>query len=99
MATETLLVDPRPLHLPPTRLHGADPLTLLRQTARYGSTIVGMPRLMVYRAADGALVIADGVTRATRTAQQLPGTRIEVEVIGTLAKPCGQLPRIEDTLR
>ncbi len=44
-----------------------------------------MPRLFVFRASDGALVIYDGVTRATRVAKLLPGQTVSVEVIG---RPC-----------
>lgn len=61
-------VDPRNLHLPASRVSGADPTKLQRQIARYGASMNGMPVLEVYRGTDGALLIYDGVTRATRIA-------------------------------
>jgi hypothetical protein len=38
-------VDPRILHLPTTRLAGADPVKLQRQIARHGTSTAGMPTL------------------------------------------------------
>lgn len=75
-------VDPRTLRLPSSRRHGADPAKLARQIARHGRSVQGMPAPWVYRAADGELVLSDGVTRATRVAKLLPGTLIQVEVVG-----------------
>jgi hypothetical protein len=89
-----LEVDPSTLHLPPSRASGADPVKLQRQLALYGTAIDGMPPLWVYRGSDGALMIYDGVTRATRVALLLPGTRVRVEVIGDLTAPCGHLPTV-----
>ena len=66
--SESLEVDPRTLHLPPSRASGADPVKLQRQIAVYGTSVDGMPALWVYRGSDGALMIYDGVTRATRVA-------------------------------
>ena len=93
---EYLEVDPRTLHLPPSRASGAYPLKLARQIAQYGSSIQGMPMLWVYRGTDGALMLYDGVTRASRVAKLLPGTLIRVEIVGDLPAPCGQLPTIGD---
>jgi hypothetical protein len=45
-----------------------------------------MPRLWVYEAADGVLVIYNGVTRATRIARLSPGTTVPVEVVGKLRR-------------
>ena len=87
-------VDPRTLHLPPSRASGADPVKLQRQIALYGTSVDGMPPLWVYRGSDGALMIYDGVTRATRVAMLLLGTRVRVEVIGDLTAPCGHLPTV-----
>ena len=95
---EYLEVDPRTLHLPPSRSSGADPVKLQRQTATYGNSVYGMPALWVYRGSDGALMIYDGVTRATRVVTLLPGTRVRVEVIGILAAPCGHLPTVGEQL-
>jgi hypothetical protein len=91
-------VDPRTLRLPPSRLSGADPVKLHRQMARFGSTTTGMPRIEVYEGSDGALMIANGVTRATRVARLLPGTPVTVEVIGKYRKPVGQFPALGDAL-
>ena len=95
---EFLDVDLCILHLPPSRASGADPVKPMRQTAMYGASIQGMPPPWVYRGMDGALMIFDGVTRATRVAQHIPGTLIRVEVVGDLSVPCGHLPTIEDCL-
>jgi hypothetical protein len=98
MATQVLDVDPRTLHVPPSRLSGADPYKLQRQIAQFGSSKVGMPALWVYRGSDGQLQLYNGVTRATRIAKLSPGTLIQVEVVGDLAAPVGHLPTIGDLL-
>lgn len=98
MPTELLDVDPRTLHLPPSRASGADPVKLHRQIARHGKTMAGMPRLIVFRAADGALVIYDGVTRATRIAKLLPGQTVLIDVIGDLPSPGLHYPTAGDQL-
>lgn len=95
---ERLDVDPRTLHLPASRLTGADPVKLHDQTIRFGSRVAGMPPVLVYRGSDGALMIYDGVTRTARVAKLLPGRLIRVEVIRTLSKPFGQLPTVASTL-
>jgi hypothetical protein len=95
---DLLDVDPSLLRLPPSRSGGADPLKLQRQIARYGKSTAGMPRLVVYRATDGELVIYDGVTRATRVAKLLPGHWVAVEVIGDLPVPGGNMPTVKDRL-
>ena len=89
-----LEVDPRTLHLPPSPASGAVPVKLQRQIALYGTSVDGMLALWVYRGSDGALMIYDGVTRATRVAMLLPGARVRVEVIGDLSAPCGHLPTV-----
>jgi hypothetical protein len=97
MATREFLdVDPRVLHLPTSRLSGADPVKLQDQIIQFGVSTAGMPPLQVYRGSDGELMIYDGVTRATRTAQVLPGTTVSVEVMRTLARPVGHLLRVGD---
>jgi hypothetical protein len=99
MATREFLdVDPRSLHLPPSRLSGADPVKIHDQMVRFGSEVSGMPALLAYRGSDGAIMIYDGVTRATRVARLLPGATVRVEVMRTLAHHVGQLPTIGDTL-
>ena|SRR5437762_1810731 len=95
---EYLDVDPSTLHLPPSRDSGADPWKLQRQIARHGKSTSGMPRLIVYRASDGKLVVYDGVTRATRVAKLLPGQAVPVEVAGDLASPGAALPTVKERL-
>lgn len=92
-------VDPRTLHLPTSRLSGADPLKLHRQIARFGTSIVGMPPIEVYRGTDGELMIFDGVTRATRVAKLLPGQLVRVEVIDDLPTAVGHVPIVGDTVK
>ena len=91
-------IDPQTLRLPPSRMGGADPGKLQRQIAAHGRSASGMPRLFVFRASDGELVIYDGVTRATRIAKLLPGVTVEVEVIGSLASPGSWLPTVGDRM-
>ena len=91
-------VDPAELRVPPSRAEGADPEKLSRQIYLFGRSTEGMPLPWVYEGADGALVLYNGVTRATRIAKLAPGTRIQVEVLGTLPQACASLPRIGDLL-
>jgi len=95
---EFLDVDPCVLHLPPTRLNGADPTKLHRQIARHGQSLQGMPPVLVYRGSDGALMITDGVTRATRAAKLCPGVPVPVEVLGDLPRAFGSLPTVKEKL-
>lgn len=90
-------VDPRDLR-PPRARPQADPLKLQRQIARFGSSSAGMPPLEVYEGLDGALVIYNGMTRATRIAKLAPGALVRVEVIGRLKKAYGSDPTIGETL-
>jgi hypothetical protein len=78
--------------------YGADPGKLQRQIARFGRSTAGMPAPWVYRGSDGALVISNGVTRATRVAKLLPGALMRVEVIGDLKTPVGHYPTVGDRL-
>ena len=91
-------VDPRDLRVPPSRRQGVDPTKLARQIALFGRSAHGMPPPWVYEAADGVLVLYNGVTRATRIAKLAPGTLIRVEVVGKLPKACGSEPTIGDLL-
>ncbi len=91
-------VDPRTLHLPTTRLSGADPMKLNRQIAKFGYNTTGMPPLLARRGADGLLQILDGVTRATRVAKLLPGQAVRVEIVADVSKRVGQYPTIGDQL-
>ena len=90
-------VDPRELRVPPSR-PGADPAKLQQPIARYGASAVGMPPLVVYEASDGALVVYNGVTRATRIAKLAPGTLVRVEVYGRLRRAFESEPTIGDVL-
>lgn len=74
-------MDPRALHLPPSRASGADPIKLTRQLSKHGLSTAGMPRLVVSPDGSGRLQILDGATRATRVAKWLPGQTVPVEVI------------------
>jgi hypothetical protein len=98
MPRQFLDVDPRTLHVPPSRSTGADPYKLQRQIAQFGASTSGMPAPWVYRGSDGELQLYNGVTRATRIATLSPGTLIRVEVVGDLAAPVGNLPTIGDLL-
>jgi hypothetical protein len=57
-----------------------------------------MPAPWVYRGSAGALVIFNGVTRATRVAKLLPGVILRVEVIGDLKIPVGHYPTVGERL-
>ena len=98
MARQFLDVDPRTLHVPPSRLSGADPFKLQRQIASFVASTDGMPAPWLYRGSDGDFQLYNGVTRATRIAKLAPGTLIRVEVVGNLAAPVGHLPTIGDLL-
>lgn len=63
---EYLDVDPRALHLPPSRASGADPIKLTRQLSKHGLSTAGMPRLVVSRNDSGRLQILDGATRVAK---------------------------------
>jgi len=92
-------VDPRLLRVPSSRFGGADPYKLARQIAQHGSSIQGMPPIVVIRGKDGELQIFNGVTRATRIAKLLPGQTVPVEIIDDLPRAdFSQFPRIGDLL-
>ena len=76
-----IFVDPAELHVPPTRMQGADPAKLQRQIAKHGKSLAGMPPLQVIQGKDGRLQINNGVTRATRAAKLCPGQLVPVEII------------------
>src|SRR5262245_13648503 len=88
----------RELQVPPSRASGAHPKNLHRQIARCGAAVAGVPILEVSRGTDGELMINDGVTRATRVAKLLPGTKVVVEIIDDLPIQVGYLPKIESLL-
>jgi hypothetical protein len=98
MAANFRDVDPRDLRVPPSRGQGADPFKLARQISLFGASAIGMPPPWVYEGSDGALVLYNGVTRATRIAKLAPGTLIRVEVIGNLPKALAGEPKIGDLL-
>jgi hypothetical protein len=68
------------------------------QIVRFGRSTSGMPALKVYRGDDEELMIADGVTRATRVATLLPGATVRVEVLDDLPTPFSHLPTVKDRL-
>jgi hypothetical protein len=98
MAADLRDVDPAELRLPLSRSSGADPGKLQRQIAKHGKSTDGMPPLVAYEGSDGVLELYDGVTRATRVAKLLPGTTVQVEVIGRLKRPKAQNRRVGDAL-
>ena len=53
--------------------------------------------LWVYEAADGVLVVYNGVTRATRITRPAPGTTVRVEVVGKLRRAYSGEPKIGDS--
>jgi hypothetical protein len=92
-------VDPRTLHLPSTRLAGADPLKLTRQFSKHGLSTAGMPPPWVHRDGNGRLKLVDGVTRATRVAKYLPGQLIRVVVTADVPNAdYSSLPTVGGTL-
>ncbi|MHB1424029.1 MAG: hypothetical protein ACYC3I_12705 [Gemmataceae bacterium] len=91
-------VDPRILRLPSTRRSGADALKLQRRIARFGTSIAGMPPVLVSRGSDGEMIINDGVTRATRVAKLLSGVLVRVEEIDDLPIPVGTDASVGDLL-
>ncbi|HJT31989.1 MAG TPA: hypothetical protein VJ783_08030 [Pirellulales bacterium] len=96
---EFIDVDPRELHLPPSRAQGADPGKLARQISRYGDSLDGMPPLELVRGKDGHLRINDGVTRATRAAKLKPGALVPAEVIDNLPNlDVTRMPKVKDVL-
>ena len=98
MPSDIREVDPAELRLPSSRSSGADAYKLQRQIAKYGNSISGMPQLLAYEGSDGVLELIDGVTRATRVAKLLPGTKVEVEILGRLRKPKAGNRRIGDAI-
>jgi hypothetical protein len=98
MAADFRDIDPAELRLPSSRRSGADPYKLQRQIVKHGTTIIGMPPLLVYEGSDGILELVDGVTRATRIAKLLPGTKVRVEVLGKLRQPKAQNRSIGEAL-
>ena len=98
MAADFRGVDPADLRLPSSRSSGADPGKLQRQIAKHGTSTAGMPPLTAYEGSDGVLELYDGVTRATRVAKLLPGTKVRVEVVGKLKRPKANSRRVGDAL-
>lgn len=98
MAANLRDVDPADLRLPSSRTSGADPVKLQQQIAKHGTSTAGMPPLVAYEGSDGVLELFDGVTRATRVAKLLPGTTVQVEVIGKLKQPKSGSRRVGDAL-
>jgi hypothetical protein len=99
MSQEFLAVDPRTLRACFNRPTGADPFKLARQLVRFGTSMVGMPPIVVWRCYDGELMIIDGMTRATRVADLLPGQHVRVEVSEEHPQyDASRLPTIGDLL-
>lgn len=95
---ELVEVDPATSRLPPSRPDGADPIKLTRQLSRFGTSVTGMPPPWVHRALDGELVLWDGITRATRVAKFLPGTKDHCRGHRKVQERGGSLPTIGEKL-
>jgi hypothetical protein len=96
---EFIDVDPGDLHLPPSRLQGADPAKLARQIAKHGTSLDGIPPLQLVRGKDGHFRINDGVTRATRAAKLRPGVLVPAEVIQDLPRlDVARMPKVKEVL-
>lgn len=92
-------IDPRTLRASPQRAGGADLGKFARQLARYGTSIAGMPIIEVWLCANDELVIADGMTRATRVAKLLPGQLVRVVTVDRMPKyNVRHLPFVKDLL-
>jgi len=91
-------VNPRELRVPTSRPTGANAAKLQRQIALFGAETTGMPPIWVTEGSDGALVINNGVTRATRIAKLASGQLVAVEVIAKVPMQVGHLPKIGDFL-
>lgn len=85
-------VDPGELHLPPGRQSGAVLSRYQRQVASFGSSTQGMPPIEVTEGRDGALMINNGVTRATRIHYLAPGQLVTVEI--TEVRPKANFSRL-----
>lgn len=83
------------LHVDP---YGAEPRKLQSQISRFGRSLAGMPPILAYRAADGELIIYNGVTRATRAAKLCPGQLVTVEVLGIDKRNGAMFPTVGDKL-
>ncbi len=79
-------VEPGDLHLPPGRQSGAVLWRYQKQKAAFGSATKGMPPLEVTEGRGGALMINNGVTRATRIHYLAPGQLVTVEITEVRAK-------------
>lgn len=95
---EIIEVDPRDLRLLSSRHEGADPTRLHQQLADFGRSIENMPPIHVRRTPDGAYLIRDGVTRATRAAILHPGIKIKAILEGTWPRHSRWYRRLEETL-
>jgi len=91
-------VDPATLFLPTQRLSGADPWKLQRQIARYDTSVLGMPSILVVEDPAGRLEILHGVTRATRVAEWIPGALVTVEVVEVLTRSIRSRVTVADTI-
>ena len=91
-------VLPGELRLPPSRSVGADPWKLHQQIRQFGTSVSGMPPILVYEDPDGLLEIIDGVTRATRIARLSPDQPVPVIIIGRYRRSRASSSRVKDRL-
>jgi hypothetical protein len=89
-------VSPGTLRLPSSR-RDVDLTKLADQYRAFGSSVTGMPPILVTRCGSGQMVINDGVTRATRIARYAPGKLVPVDVQEERPNlDVTHLPRVQD---
>ena len=99
MEANVRYVQPGGLRCPPERADGADPMKLQDQFNEFGMETGGMPPLEIIEAAGGALVIYNGVTRATRSYLADPERLVPMIVTGSYPQAdVSHLLTIEETL-
>lgn len=90
---------PGKLRVPPERVDGADPMKLQDQFNEYENNLSQLPPLEVIAAAGEALVIFNGVTRATRSYMVDPGRVVPIIITASYPNAeVGHLPTIEQLL-
>lgn len=80
----------------PTGGRGARVTWKTRQICELGSSVAGMPPMLVHEDPDGVLEVTDGVTRATRIAKLAAGETVPVVVIGRYRRSRADSPRVRD---
>lgn len=98
MAT-LIFAAPGSLQLPPNRSEGADPFKLNAQINEFGGDVKNCPPIQVTQGHADALMINDGVTRASRCHLLAPQREVLVEVIDVRPDwDFSHLPTIEEVM-